>query len=111
MGTPVMRDWLYRSGDLFLPRKYVDYLDTYIIGDSKSLFYVNYWTILHVLSGVAGSFFISLEVFHALHFIWEMWQIFIGMTPISVRGFIDLFVDTFAAHLGYLSTQFAKYPY
>lgn len=33
MGAPVMRDWLYRSG-LFLPRKYVEYLDTYILGDS-----------------------------------------------------------------------------
>jgi hypothetical protein len=103
-----MRDWLYRSGDIWLPRKYVDVLDTYVLGNSTSLMYINYWSGMHFLSGVIGSFLTSLSMFHVIHFLWELWQIFIGMTPISMRGGLDICMDTLFAHLGYSLGKLAK---
>jgi len=104
MGEPVMRDWIYRSGDIFLPRKYVDMLDTYIIGNTKSTFYINYWHFMHLLSGVLfvlvwDSKNIYFDFFIA-HSLWELWQIFIGMTPLSLRGAVDITVYTLAGFLG-----------
>jgi hypothetical protein len=104
MGEPVMRDWIYRSGDIFLPRRYVDMLDTYIIGNPKSIFYINYWTFLHALSGVVFALLwksktIYLDFFIA-HSLWELWQILIGMTPLNTRGAVDITVDTLAGFVG-----------
>lgn len=105
MGEPVIRDWFYRSGDIFLPRKYVDVLDTYLIGNKRSVFYINYWTFMHILSGVFFAWLTPFPqdvYFHFFvgHTIWEMWQIVIGMTPMSPRGFLDIGVDTLAGMLG-----------
>jgi hypothetical protein len=104
MGEPVMRDWFYRSGDIFLPRKYVDMLDTYIVGSKTSNFYLNYWTVLHGLSGLLFAYFFDSKnvyfQFFIAHSLWELWQIFIGMTPINLRGFIDIVVDTLAGFSG-----------
>lgn len=41
----------YRSGDAFLPKKVVNMLGTYIVGDDHTLFYLNYWSIIHFSSG------------------------------------------------------------
>ena len=104
MGEPVMRDWFYSSGDIFLPRKYVDMLDTYIIGNKSSDFYVNYWTVLHGLSGLVFAYFFDSKraylYFFIAHSTWELWQILIGMTPRSLRGLIDITVDTLAGFSG-----------
>lgn len=105
MGEPVMRNWLYRSGDLFLPKRHVDALDTYLVGTDTSVFYLNYWTFLHFLSGVLFAWLtpyprdIYLQFF-VVHTLWEIWQIAIGMTPMNLRGFVDTLVDTIAGMLG-----------
>lgn len=111
MGEPVIRDWLYRSGDIFLPRKYVDVLDTYVIGNDRSLVYINYWTFMHFLSGVFFAWLTPYPKdvffhFFVVHTLWEMWQIAIGMTPMSARGFVDTLMDTLVGLLGvYVKTN------
>jgi len=100
--------WLYRSGDLWLPKPFVKTLDTYIVGNDKSLFYLNYWHINHFVSGLLfglvslllyrGSN--PLLIYFILHTLWESWQLFIGMTPRTFRGLFDIFVDTCVGLLG-----------
>lgn len=43
---------LYDSGDLFLREKYKKFLKTLIWGSYDSV-YINYWSILHLISGIA----------------------------------------------------------
>ncbi len=92
------------SGDLYLPKWLKGFLDTYLIGDSKSLFYLNVWSINHILSGILLSN-ILLRITHwtfstvfviglILHCLWEIWQVIITNTPGSMRGIIDVGVDT-----------------
>lgn len=108
------QDWLYRSGDLFLPPKYVNLLDTYIVGTDTSVFYINYWTFLHFLSGVFLVWLTPYPDHYALQFvivhtIWEMWQIAIGMTPMNLRGFLDILMDTIAGMVGvYVTLHFVR---
>ena len=100
--------FLYRSGDIWLPKPIVKALDTYIVGDSTTLFYLNYWHINHFLSGV---FFALFHVFVyripspllsylLLHTLWELWQMLIGMTPRNQKGMLDALVDTLIGLLG-----------
>jgi hypothetical protein len=93
----------YASGDLFLSKPVRDVLETYLIGDDKSLFYISLWSFMHMLSGVLFSFVSnSLQGYLVIHTIWELWQIYIKMTPIhTVRGAIDIFTDTFMGVLGF----------
>lgn len=94
--------WIYRSGDLWLPKRTVRSLDTYVIGDEKSLFYINYWHGMHFLSGVLFGvlhlFFLRVQhpfyVYIFLHTLWEAWQLWIGMTKPNIRGVIDITTDT-----------------
>jgi len=103
--------WMYRSGDIWLPKPIVKALDTYIIGDSSTLFYLNYWHINHFLSGVLFAF-VHLFVYRMpspfltyllLHTLWELWQYGIGMTPRNKKGMLDALVDTVIGMLGVLS--------
>ena len=100
---------LFRSGDLFLPNNLVGMLNTYLVGDDTTLFYVNIWTILHFSSGILIGF---LLVFYKsastyfwtgflIHTAWEIWQIIVKNTPIqTLRGQIDILTDTFAFLIG-----------
>lgn len=99
MNTP----W-YASGDLFLPKSVRTFLETYVIGDDKSLVYISLWSFMHSFSGVLFSFVSdSLQGYIVVHTVWELWQIYIGMTPIhTARGVIDIFTDTFMGILGFL---------
>ena len=105
-----MKDsWIYRSGDLWLPSSVVAALDSYLIGNETSLFYLNLWHVNHFLSGVffglllrsgvysSSSPFLTYLLFHT---IWEIWQGLIGMTPRSLRGLLDITVDTVVGLLG-----------
>lgn len=100
---------VYRSGDFFLPKDIVDYLNTYIVGNENSLYYLNYWHINHLLSGVFFAivhltlykFYSPFLTYLLLHTIWEIWQIFIGMTALDLRSFIDILNDTFFGSIGY----------
>ena len=95
---------LYASGDLFLPKSIRNILETYIIGNDKSLFYITLWSFMHLLSGLLFSFVNnSLVNYIIVHTLWELWQIYIGMTRINtLRGMIDVFVDTIMGILGFL---------
>ena len=97
----------YASGDLFLPKTLRNLLETYLIGNDKSLFYISLWSFMHSLSGVLFSFVNnSLWDYIVVHTIWEIWQIYIGMTPIhKLRGVIDIFTDTIMGILGFLVSQ------
>jgi hypothetical protein len=88
--------WIYRSGDIFLSPRTRAFLKQYIIGDDHTLFYISYWSILHMISGIVfGLLWPNLLAGFAVHTLWEAWQILIGMTPITTaRGFIDVNVDT-----------------
>jgi hypothetical protein len=106
MSRPVIRDWLYRSGDIFLPRKYVDLLDTYIF--NTPYVYMNVWSLLHGLSGVLFALVVrraTLTDWFIVHTLWELWQVFIGMTPLTLRGAIDTVMDTAISMLGFLAAE------
>jgi hypothetical protein len=103
---------LYRSGDVFLSPKVRKFLETYHIGDSKSLVYVTNWSFVHFLSGIflgwiLVSYFSDWNYYLSgfwIHTVWELWQIVIGMTKIhTYRGLIDVGVDTLFFMFGLLA--------
>jgi hypothetical protein len=98
---------VYRSGNLFLEKNSRIFLKQYWVGDDHSVFYITNWTFVHMLSGVVAvialeqagvrSLYLTCLILHTL---WELWQLFIGMTPLSVRGMVDIIVDTIAFMVG-----------
>lgn len=101
--------WMYRSGDIWLPPQTVKFLHTYIIGNDTTLFYLNYWHIMHGMSGILFGFLTLVYrvsspfvTYFVLHTLWEIWQLWIGMTKPDVRGIIDIGVDTLVGLLGLL---------
>ena len=108
--------WVYRSGDLWLPPFLVSILDTYILGDDSSLFYLNFWHINHFLSGVLfalSHLFLyplayPIHTYLLFHGLWEIWQLWIGMTPTGLRGLVDISTDTVLGTLGaFLTLRYA----
>lgn len=109
---------LYRSGDIFLPKRFRDFLETFIYGDyDKSTIYLTYWSIVHMISGMLFEiylkYYIKISNFNTrliigiiFHTFWEIWQIFIGMASpqrlTGKSGLIDIFMDTFMFILGML---------
>lgn len=100
---PTWEDILYRSGDVFLPKRARTFLEKYHIGGPTSTFYVTNWSIVHFLSGVLTAwilvnYFPTYALYKTgfwIHTAWEYWQIFIGMTKYyTVRGALDIVVDT-----------------
>jgi hypothetical protein len=95
--------WLYRSGDVFLPASVRAVLERYHIGNDRSLFYITNWSLVHFLSGIVTGYILynSFPTWSyyttgfILHGLWELWQIYIGMTKWkTLRGQIDIGVDT-----------------
>lgn len=106
-------DWnsiLFRSGDLFLRGPLLRFLNYYHVGNDTSVFYINNWSIVHFLSGVAFATYFQKKsrrdiLIYALvfHTLWELWQIYGRNTKIETdRGRIDVLVDTSAFLLGIL---------
>jgi hypothetical protein len=98
-----VHDMLYRSGDVFLPKPVRDILQRYWVGSDKSVFYLTNWSVIHFLSGIMTAYFLFQNktkeniyfIAFLIHTLWELWQIFIGMTPIhTLRGQVDTVVDT-----------------
>jgi len=89
---PQIRD----LGDLFLPQPVKSFLETYLVGNDQSLVYVTLWTVVHFFSGVLTAQFLttSLSVAFWIHTAWEVLQLVIKNTPWTVRGFVDILVDT-----------------
>lgn len=109
-----------------MPANIRRFLQTYIIGNPRSTFYITYWSILHFLSGIlftgvylwfrpsiatatTASFSLNKEVVlygFVAHTLWELWQIAIGMNrPFALSGnnnLVDICVDTvlFMAGIG-----------
>lgn len=100
--------WKYRSGDAFLPASTVKFLHQYIVGNDNSLYYINLWHINHFFSGVLFGLFhlylykvsSPLLFYIVIHTLWELWQLFIGMTVADLRGVIDILNDTVFGTLG-----------
>ena len=100
---------VYRSGDAFAPERIREKLFEYIIGGPNTLFYLNYWSIIHMLSGVLcgvlihklGGFVSGINYYAIgliIHTLWELWQMLIGMSiykgKYALRQWIDTLVDT-----------------
>lgn len=104
------------SGDLFLPQYLRDFLEIYIIGSTKSLFYITIWSIMHLISGVfTGYFFLhytyytfrdSLIIAFIVHTIWELWQYIITNTQKTLRGLVDTIVDSILFMLGFIIVRY-----
>jgi hypothetical protein len=113
---PTYEDILFRSGDLFLPTWLRNFLEYYYIGNSKSVFYVSNWSLVHFFTGmlVAGLFlkgegrkgYTRMEIIgitFLIHTLWELWQIYGKNTPIhTLRGQVDVLVDTVFYMVGVL---------
>ncbi len=98
-----MVNFLTRTGDLLLPKQVLKILETYHIGGPKSLVYVTNWSILHFISGIIVGYILytyyeEYDYYWTgfwVHNAWEFWQIVIQNTPYTLRGFIDILMDTF----------------
>jgi hypothetical protein len=97
--------YLYRSGDLFLGERARRFLETFLLGNYSTPVYITYWSVLHLLSGVAFAYVCaqySLQSPYVLGFLvhgaWELWQIAIGMShPLRLtghNGLVDILMDT-----------------
>jgi hypothetical protein len=104
---------LFNSGDVFLPMHVKSVLNTYLYNTPNHSFYINGWSILHLLSGIfLGAIYLflgkeeSFFFYHLfiLHTIWELWQVFIGMAKPWRRtgdsNLIDSIVDTVMFMIG-----------
>jgi hypothetical protein len=107
-------DILYWSGDAFMPRYIIDKLDTLVIGDDDTIFYINYWHFVHMFTGVIFSYFffkyslITIVIHYViLHTLWEIWQFSIGMTPATLRGLSDTIIDTLFGVAGVLAIYYS----
>jgi hypothetical protein len=100
------------SGDLFLPQYLRDFLEIYLIGSDKTLFYITNWSVIHLISGIITrlifvyytkySFMESLLYAFIIHTVWELWQYIITNTPHTLRGFVDTIVDTVLFMIGFI---------
>jgi VanZ family protein len=104
---------LLNSGDVFLPPRVKRVLTTFLYNTPNNSFYINGWSILHLLSGILigllylflgkeeTTFYVHLLIIHT---IWELWQVFIGMAKPWRRtcdsNLIDSIVDTVMFMMG-----------
>jgi hypothetical protein len=111
----------YKSGDIFLPKEIRDILDFTFIGsiNSHKSFYINGWSLLHMLSGILVAYFILKDdpriyiKSFIIHTVWELWQTYIGMAnPFRLTGkssLIDSIVDTIFYMFGvYIIKEYTK---
>lgn len=98
---PQIRD----LGDLFLPQPVKSFLELYLVGNDRSLLYINLWSVVHFLSGaltarvVTSSFVVAFWI----HTAWEILQLVIRNTPWTPRGFLDVAMDTGLFLAGFLA--------
>jgi hypothetical protein len=106
---PTLRDILYLSGDVFLPKRMRTVLERYHIGNDRSLVYVTNWSILHFFTGfltgiLLMSFFPTYDYYWTgflVHTVWEIWQVLVSNTPWwTLRGWVDIGMDTLLFMLG-----------
>lgn len=100
---PTLKDALYLSGDLFLPKSVREFLERYWIGNDKTLIYVTNWSLMHFLSGIVVGYVLLTYwpdypyywTGFGIHSAWELWQVLVKNTHYWIlRGFIDIWMDT-----------------
>jgi hypothetical protein len=100
---PTWEDILFRSGDVFLPKRVRVVLERYHYGSDTSLFYITNWSLIHVLSGILVGWILATyypnKPFYWtgfwVHTAWEAWQILVKNTPYwTLRGRLDVVTDT-----------------
>lgn len=98
---PQIRD----LGDLFLPQPVKSFLEIYLVGNDRSLVYVNLWSLVHFFSGVLTAQLLTSSAWTAfwIHTAWEILQLVIRNTPWNARGFIDVVMDTVLFMGGFLA--------
>jgi hypothetical protein len=70
--------------------------------------YVSNWSLVHLVSGLFIGWLLMIKyptehpywVGFQIHTIWEVWQLLVQNTPWTLRGFIDVGMDTFLFMLG-----------
>jgi hypothetical protein len=110
---PTAQEIIESSGDVFLPRKISTFLSKDIIGSHNKTFYISYWSLIHLFSGIVCGYIVAkyftkktgniiVDNFYTklfiIHLIWELWQILIGMSNphnlIGRNNIVDTMVDT-----------------
>src|SRR3990172_7863117 len=102
------KNWLKKSADMFVPKPVGKMLNVYVVGNSRSVFYIQRWSLMHFLSGlVVGILFPQVDYVCALllHTLWELWQILVGSTPLTTRGAVDILLDTCFFMAGFAVAQ------
>lgn len=107
---PPIRD----LGDLFLPDPIKRFLEVYLAGNDRSLFYINRWSLVHAASGVATAWAVTSSFWTAfwIHAAWEILQLVIQNTPWTLRGLLDVVTDTvlfLGGFLAYLQVRHDEY--
>ena len=107
MDNQTLSKYLYHSGDAFLPESITTILVKNIIGSSKNTFYISGWSLVHLMNGLLfGYLYLHFRYnvryytifFLIVHTLWELWQVFVGMSkPYMLTGpsnIVDTFMDT-----------------
>ena len=106
-----MPDALFLSGDLFLPKSVRRVLEHYYLGSDRSLLYITNWSLVHAVTGVLTAWYLetrypgydTLWTGFLLHTLWEIWQLAVRNTPWTLRGFLDIGMDTLLFLGGFLA--------
>ena len=113
MNETLLKQFLYNSGDAFLPEKIKQLLSTDLIGSSKKTFYVSGWSIVHFMNGIIIGYLylyfnwdrrLYMFKLFIIHIFWELWETILGMSkPYNLTGrgnIIDMIIDTLFFMLG-----------
>ena len=108
---PTVQDLLFLSGDLFLPKRVRSFLEIYHVGNDRTLLYITNWSLMHAVSGVLtawvlGAYYPGYDTLWTgflLHTMWEIWQLAVRNTPWTLRGFLDVGMDTLLFLGGFLA--------
>ena len=113
MNKASVKKMMFDSGDAFMPFEVKKNLSKDYIGNHKESFYIDKWSIIHLITGcLCGFLFLHFKfntkfyflILLILHILWELWQIFIGSTKIyNLTGkntLMDSFVDTIMFMIG-----------
>jgi hypothetical protein len=107
MNKAWLDNFIYNSGDVFVPESVKNIFGIDLIGTSKKTIYISGWSIVHFISGILiGYIYLRFKLnsklyfykLFILHTIWELWQMLIGMAkPYKLTGrsnLIDSIIDT-----------------
>jgi len=123
MNETLLQQFLYNSGDAFLPEKIKQLLSTDFIGSSTKTFYVSGWSIVHFMNGIIIGYLylyfnwdrrLYMFKLFIIHTLWELWETILGMSkPYNLTGrgnIIDMIMDTLFFMLGaYILRSYYKY--